>query len=276
MAERRGVLSLLLVAACSSTRPSAAGDDGNAAAPRGIEAGIEAGTASSDAGATPAPGTFCAARSALFCDDFDTPSFSERSWVVEGAPNLALPGALSPAYASSPPNAFVSRTPAIADATGVQQQLRRSAGGPDAVEVTADFSFSLRVITLGASPRTEVARVEGVNPIDFTSHHVALLLSRGGAEASIEVSSGPSIDVVSLLHAPPPNAWSRVTIHLVLERTVNGPATSIAVQIGDAPAETISLERGMGVRPFLRLGLAVSGPSTPSEIAYDDVTYDAR
>lgn len=224
----------------------------------------------------PAPGTFCAARSELFCDDFDTPSFAERSWVIDGSPGLALPGALSPAYASSPPNAFVSRTPAIADATGLQQQLQRSAGGPDALEVTADFSFSLRVITLGASARTEVARVEGVDPIDFTSHHVALLLSKGGEEALVEVSKGPGIDVVSLLRAPTPNAWSRVTIHVVLERTVNGPATSIAVQIGDAPAETISIERGMGVRPFLRLGLAVSGPSAPSEIAYDDVTYDAR
>ena len=66
------------------------------------------------------------------------------------------------------------------------------------------------------------------------------------------------------------------TIGLGLEVVVNGPLVPVTVQIGSAPAETFSIKRGMGVSPRFALGLKVSGPSEPIEVAYDDVTYDAR
>lgn len=56
-----------------------------------------------------------------------------------------------------------------------------------------------------------------------------------------------------------------------------GARTEVARIEGGAHARIARKgQRGMGVWPFLRLGLAVTGPSGPCEIAYDDVTYDAR
>lgn len=229
---------------------------------------MDAGTS----GPAPTPGTWCAGQTALLCDDFDTPARSEASWVADDG--LVLSSAITSIAASSPPNAFFAKTAAISGPTAERSQIKRSSAGPDALEVNADVTFAVRIGALGTSTRTEIARVEGVNPIDFANHSVALLVSPSGA--SVEVASGPSTKVTPLSTAPRAKAWSHVAMHLVLERTVTGPATSVTIRIDDGAAESIAVERGMGVRPFLRLGLAVTGPADACEVAYDDVTYDAR
>lgn len=264
----------LLVACSASPRPAPAGD------PAAYDSGA-ADAAVSEGGVpeTHAPGTWCAGRAALFCDDFDTPAFTAKSWSMtdtKGSSGPGLPpGALDTMNTTSAPNAFTARTPAIAGATSEILRAQSSGAGPDASHVDADFAFAVRVAALGAGPRIEIARIEGLNPITFASYGIALLVSSSGA--SVELAQGSKAKVVQpLATAPRAGAWSRIAMHLALERTVNGPPTSIVIQIDAGTPETFSLERGMGVRPFFRLGLDVVGPSAPCEVAFDDVTYDAR
>lgn len=260
-----------VVACSSSSKPPAAGetapaDAGSAATPEG-------------GASAHAQGTWCADRTEGFCEDFDTSAFTSKAWVASdttGERGAGLPpGALDTTSFLSAPNAFAAKTPAIAGAATERLYLQGSAPGPDAVHVEADFAFSLRAAALGAGPRIEVARVEGVNPITFASYGVVLILSASGASLEL-VQGSQGSNSHALAAAPKTGAWSRVSMHLVLERTVNGPATTVAIQIDASPAETFSIERGMGVRPFLRLGLVVTGPSAPCEVAFDNVTYDAR
>lgn len=272
----RPLVVMLLVAACGgpSSKPAPAGET----APS--DAGVADAAVSDGVSQEHSPGTWCADRAEDFCDDFDTPAFTSRWWsmnLTSGASGGGLPGgALDRTNHTSVPNAFTAKTAAIAG-TGAeifQIQSGRS-GNTDASHLDADFAFAVRVEAVGAGPRTEIARIEGVNPITFASYAVALLLSPSGA--SVELTQGSQGSVVKALAASPgARAWSRVTIHLALERTVYGPPTPVVVQIDTAPPETFSIDRGMGVNPFLRLGLAVTGPSAPSEVAYDDVTYDTQ
>ncbi len=261
-----------VVACSSSSKPPAAGeavpaDAGGPATPDG-------GGASSHAA-----GTWCADRTEGLCEDFDTAAFTSKTWVASdttGDRGAGLPaGALDTASFVSAPNAFVAKTPAIAGAATERLYLQASAPSLDASHVEADFAFSLRAAALGGGSRIEVARVEGVNPINFASYGVALILSASGASLELmQGSQGNNSHVLAA--APQTGAWSRISMHLALERTVDGPATTVALQIDASPPETFSIARGMGVRPFLRLGLMVTGPSAPCEVAFDNVTYDAR
>jgi hypothetical protein len=236
--------------------------------------------ASSDGGGAEAraPGTWCAGRTEDFCDDFDTPALSSTWWTMDlsnGTGGAGLPpGSLGTTTFTSAPNAFVAKTPAITVVTPERFQIERG-GGPDASHVDADFAFDVRVAAYGGGPRAEIARIEGVNPITFASYAVALLVTASGA--SVELTQGSQgSSTQALTTAPAVGVWSRVVIHLALERTVNGPPTSLSVQVDAAPAETFSIARGMGARPFYRLGLVVTGPAAPCEVAYDDVTIVAR
>jgi len=264
---------VIIVAACSApARPSPAGE---AAGPEAADAAL------ADGGSLQghAPGTWCADRTASLCEDFDMPALTSSRWSVNltaGGGGTGLPpGALDLANYASAPNAFTARTAAIAGASTETVQIQGSAGAPDASHVDAEFAFAVRVAALGASSPTEVARIEGVNPITFASYAVALAVSASGS--SLELTQGAQAKLSKpLAAAPRVGAWSRVVLRLGLERTVYGPPVLVAIQIDDAPAETFSIERGMGVRPFLRLGLVVTGPSAPCEVGYDDVTYLAR
>jgi hypothetical protein len=279
-----------LLACSASTRPPPASDvdtaDGGAAEAGASSPGAggsatgDPGTGGPGTGSTPelAPRTWCSGRTTLLCDDFDTPAVTSALWSASdttGALGAGLPaGALGAIFASAP-NAFVAKTPAIAGTTTERVQIQSGGRGPDATSADAVLTFSVRIGTLGDASRIEIARIEGVNPITFASYGVALLVSKAGA--SIELTQGSNAKVTrGLSAAPRPSAWSRIAIHLGLERTVTGPPASFDVTIDAAPPETFAIERGMGVLPFFRFGLETSGPSTPCEVAFDDVTYDAR
>ena len=266
---------MVFVVACSgpSSRPAPAGE--TALSDSGVADAVFDGATQAHSA-----GTWCADRAEDFCDDFDTPAFTSQWWsmnLTSGVSGAGLPpGALDITNHTSIPNAFTARTPAIAGAASELLQIQGGGGGStDASHVDADFAFAVRVEAVSGGPRTEVARIEGVNPITFASYAVALLVSTSGT--SVELTQGSQGKVIMALAATPrTRAWSRVTVHLGLERTVFGPPTPVVIQIDAAPPETFAIDRGMGVKPFLRLGLAVTGPSAPCEVAYDDVTYDAR
>ncbi|NOU33861.1 MAG: hypothetical protein HOO96_38705 [Polyangiaceae bacterium] len=265
-----GALVFLLLGACSSpSRPPIASSVTGEA-----DAAADASTTQ-----THAAGSWCAGRAEAFCDDLDTPGFTSKWWSVEasnGAGGTGLPpGALDTRNYTSAPNGFTARTPAIPGPMAETQQIKTGGSGPDASHVDAELAFSVRAAALGDGARTEIARIEGVNPITFATYAVALLLSKSGA--SIDLVQGSQAKVTMPVAAPVRvGSWSRIAIRLGLERTVDGSPTSVVIQIDGAPPETFSMARGMGVRPFLRLGLAVTGPSAPCEVAYDDVTYQAR
>jgi hypothetical protein len=268
--------SILLLAACSSSsRPPASGDTPGADA-GGADAALSDGGASNQ---DHSPGTFCAGRAEAFCDDFDTPAFTSKSWSINdtmGASGTGLPpGGLDTTVFKSAPSAFSAKMPMIAGATTELLQIQGGFSGPDASHVDADFAFEVHIGALGASGRIEVARIEGVNPITFQSYGVALLVSASGASVELTQGSGGSV-THPLVTAPKAGTWSRVAFHLGLERTVTGPPTSFTVTVDGASPETFSLERGMGVHPYVRLGLSVAGPSAPCQVTFDDVTYDAH
>lgn len=250
------------VACSSSSRPPPAGTDGLTDSGAALDGGP-----TGDAGGGRRPGTWCADHRHDVCEDFDDPS----SPVV-----LPPRGALESSTVVSAPNAFVAKTPAFAANAGDTVQLQlSSAKPPDGQgQVEADFAFDVRV-QAEASGRFEIARVSGVNPIDFRDYGFALVVTAGAA--SIELRPGSKApETKPLARAPAPGTWVRVSIHLGMHVVVNGPATSIAVQIGDGAPETFSLDAGMGVRPFLYLGTKVTGPADAFEVDYDDVTYDLR
>ena len=164
--------------------------------------GADAGAAEASAPDGHATGTFCAGRTSVFCEDFDTPAFTSRSWTytettMSGA-GLPL-GALDGATVVSAPSAFTARTPAISGTAGARQQL----AGPDALHVDADLGFAVRI-------GVEIARVEGTNPITFAGFGVALLATASGA--SLELVQGPITLTEPLQTAPRIGAWPRVAL----------------------------------------------------------------
>ena len=231
--------------------------------------------ASSDA---PGPTTWCTGRPEVFCDDFDRPAFSAQNWLTRDlkgdSPGLPAGGLDTVSYTSAP-NAFVARTPALA--SGAFALLQIQASRPQSKShVDAELAFSVHVGAMDAASRLEIARIEGVNPIDFSTYAVALSLSASGASLAFEQGRGGSGGGPIVAAPPAVGAWTRITIQLGLDVVVNGAALPVTVQIGTAPPETFSIARGMGVSPRFALGLKVSGPSGPSEVTYDDVTFDAR
>lgn len=277
--RRRGLRTVgvaLVVAACgsASSRPSPTGDSTPDA---GTDSPIP-----TESGSPPPPvsTSWCRGRSETFCDDFDTPALTSKAWTINdtrGTTRVGLPpDSLDTVNHTSAPNAFVARTPAMASGGVEILEIQGGSAAPEGKShVDADFAFSVRIGALGGASKVEIARVEGVNPITFASYGLALVVGASGA--SLELKQGARATVaLPLAAAPTTGSWTRVTIHLGMEVVVNGPPTPITIQIGAAPAETFSLDRGMGVRPFYRLGLRVSGPSGPCEVTYDDVTYDAR
>ena len=265
----------MLLVACSTgaTKPGVFTFD--AATGEGPDASVPPADGGSDA---PGPTTWCTGRPEVFCDDFDWPAFSTKSWSARDlkGDTAGLPtGSLDTVSYTSAPNAFVARTPALA--SGAFGLLQILASRPQSKShVDAALAFSVRVGATGTASRLEIARIEGVNPIDFSTYAVSLLLSPSGASLELVQGTGGTGGGPIAAAAPVVGAWTRITIGLGLEVVVNGPLVPVTVQIGSAPAETFSIKRGMGVSPRFALGLKVSGPSEPIEVAYDDVTYDAR
>ncbi len=233
-----------------------------------------------DAGDSHPPGTWCAEHRHDLCDDFDDPAFTAKTWLISdslGTSGTGIPprGALESASVTSAPNAFASMTSALAANAFETVQIMASStvpAGKDHVE--ADFAFDVRV-QVGAGAQIEIARVKGVNPINFRDYDFSLLVTQTGASIVLQPGSGGG-ETHALARAPAIGVWTRITIHLGLNVVVTGPPTAISIQIGDGAAESFSLAGGMGVRPFLYLGAKVAGPADACVIDYDDVTYDAR
>ncbi len=250
-----------------STDDAGAGNDASSSSGGGDASSSSGG----DSGTPALPGTWCADHPHAFCDDFDDPARTKANWGTFPPPG----GALDTTSSTSAPNSFTSKTSALAAGAFETVQIQGSSKAPEGkAQVEADFAFDVRV-NVGAGARIEVARVQGVNPINFREYGFSLLVSQTGA--SIELRAGSAApETKPLVTAPAAGAFTRVSIHLVMTVVVNGPPTAITVQIGGGAPESFSLEAGMGVRPFFFLGAKVSGPADPAELRYDNVAYDAR
>lgn len=233
-----------------------------------------------DAGTEPDGGsvvTWCTGRAEDFCEDFDLPAFTATEWSFTAADGMIgaglPPGGLVTDQHVSAPNAFASSAPATSvGATLIQiQKSTGSSSSPNHVD--ADFAFSVRVASLCGGSRMEIARIEGLNPINFQSYGLALIVSSSGTAIELIQASKARVSI-PLATALVVGTWVRVVIHLGMERVVTAPPTTGTIAVGSGAPESFSIDQGMGVRPNFKLGLNVTAPSTACEVDYDDVIYD--
>lgn len=213
-----------------------------------------------------------------FCDDFDTPGF-RYGW------DLGMPdgGSLQSAAATSPPNAFSSKTPALDAGESALADLHARVLPRNGA---TSYSFDVRIGSLtfpapAAASGVTLARIERLD-INFNTHEVLDLVARPAAngfrlvlqEGAIDGGGGFSVVAAHPLTTPlAVGTWVRVTVSA--SPWDPGKQTATA-QIGAAPGETFSLVQSLpiGLGAFIVLGVRATGPAGAAEVSYDNVTYD--